>query len=309
MPARPTADPPAPRGGVPLLWPAVALVAAVTVGLGIGGLPVLPPPPEESGEAPAAGGGWRPTPVGAEDAEEAVRLFREGNALFQQGDVLQAKALFERAVATDPGHAFSWANLGNVARELGETDRAIGCHERAFQLTATRPRSSYNLAVSLQTAGRYQPAAVMYQKAITLEREGHGELDVSRAYTNLGVCFQGLGQLEDAVEQYALAKQLRPDLRSANLNYCNIMLPLKGSDAAVGCFSSLLDRDPEFEQATHFGTYAYALGHAPSVSIGLFCHMNRSLLACTHTPGSPPYLSRPLLPYEQVSFDTYAGLF
>jgi tetratricopeptide (TPR) repeat protein len=281
----------------------------VTVGLGIGGLPVLPPPPEESGEAPAAGGGWRPTPVGAEDAEEAVRLFREGNALFQQGDVLQAKALFERAVATDPGHAFSWANLGNVARELGETDSAIGCHERAFQLTATRPRSSYNLAVSLQTAGRYQPAAVMYQKAITLEREGHGELDVSRAYTNLGVCFQGLGQLEDAVEQYALAKQLRPDLRSANLNYCNIMLPLKGSDAAVGCFSSLLDRDPEFEQATHFGTYAYALGHAPSVSIGLFCHMNRSLLACTHTPWSPPYLNRPLLPYEQVSFDTYAGLF
>ena len=130
-----------------LLWPSlVVLASAVAIGLGI----------SRPGDAQGAGAGdaWRSAPAEPADAEAAVLLYREGNALFQQGDVLQARALFERAVATDPGHAFSWANLGNVARELGETEHAVRCHERAFQLTATRPRSSYNLAVSLQTAGR-----------------------------------------------------------------------------------------------------------------------------------------------------------
>jgi tetratricopeptide (TPR) repeat protein len=105
------------------------------------------------------------------------------------------------------------------------------------------------LAVSLQTDSKYLAASIMYKQAISLGDQGLGDVDISRAHTNLGVCFQGLGQLKEAVEQYALAKKLKPDLRSANLNYCNVMLPLKGSDAAVGCFSSLLDRDPAFEQA------------------------------------------------------------
>jgi len=149
-----TRNAPPPVGRVhSLLWPSlVVLAAAVAIGLGISHLP---------GDAQGAGAGdaMRSAPAAPADSEAAVLLYREGNALFQQGDVLQAKALFERAVATDPGHAFSWANLGNVARDLGETEHAVRCHERAFQLTATRPRSSYNLAVSLQTAGRYHTHA------------------------------------------------------------------------------------------------------------------------------------------------------
>jgi predicted TPR repeat methyltransferase len=182
-------------------------------------------------------------------AEEATNFYREGNRLFEQGELSGAEQSYERAVEADPGHVFSWANLGNLLRTRGDIQRAISCHERAYQLSPQRPRSSYNLAVSLQTANKYQAAFIMYTKAIELFDQGLGDLDVSHARTNLGVCLQGLGQLEEAIEQYALAKKLRPDLRSANLNYCNVMLPLKGTDAAVGCFSALLDRDPAFEQA------------------------------------------------------------
>ena len=193
------------------------------------------------------GGGGRPGSGGG-PAVDAAGLYREGNAAYANGDARKAEELFERAVAADAGHAFAWANLGNLLKERGELQRSVACFERAYQLKPSRPRASYNLAVSLQTAGSYEAAAIMFRKAIELVEQGLGELDLSRVHSNLGVCLQGLGQLEEAAEQYALAKKHEPELRSANLNYCNIMLPLKGSEAAVGCFSSLLSRDPEFEQ-------------------------------------------------------------
>jgi len=221
-------------------------VVAVSVLIGVLMLPQSTSSSKEGLESGSTA--WHPQKVPADAEEMAGELYRQGNALFQHGDVQQAEQLFERAVVADPRHAFAWANLGNLLRNQN-TPRAIRCHERAYQLSPQRPRSSYNLAVSLQTDSKYLAASIMYKQAISLGEQGLGDLDISRAHTNLGVCFQGLGQLEEAVEQYALAKKLKPDLRSANLNYCNVMLPLKGSDAAVGCFSSLLDRDPAFEQA------------------------------------------------------------
>ena len=195
-----------------------------------------------------AGWGRGGRPDGGGPAVVAAGLYKEGIAAYENGDDRKAEELFERAVAADAGHAFAWANLGNLLKERGELQRAVKCHERAYQLAPSRPRASYNLAVSLQTAGSYEAAAIMYRKAIELVEQGLGNLTLSRVHSNLGVCLQGLGQLEEAAEQYALAKKHEPELRSANLNYCNIMLPLKGSEAAVGCFSSLLSRDPEFEQ-------------------------------------------------------------
>lgn len=228
----------------------VSAVAVLLVGIFVGLVPQPSDGVSREVDKPAT---FRPDTtaetVSPQKAEEAAQLYRQGNLLFKEGSVQAAESYYERAVDADPTNSFAWANLGNLLRDRRDTQRAIRCHERAFQLSSERPRSSYNLAVSLQTAGKYHAASVMYMRAISLVEEGHGELDLSRVYTNLGVCFQGLGQLEQAVEQYALAKKLRPDLRSANLNYCNVMLPLKGADAAVGCFSSLLDRDPAFEQA------------------------------------------------------------
>jgi hypothetical protein len=56
------------------------LASAVAIGLGI----------SRQGDAQGAGAGdaWRSAPAEPADAEAAVLLYREGNALFQQGDVL-----------------------------------------------------------------------------------------------------------------------------------------------------------------------------------------------------------------------------
>ena len=262
------------KGRIGLASAVAVLLAAILVGL----------------VAPLSGGGSvdpaRPASLPPDAASESKAqgsedLYRQGNLLFKEGNVREAEAYYERAVEVDPTNAFAWANLGNMLRDRQDTQRAIRCHERAFQLSPGRPRSSYNLAVSLQTAGTYQAASVMYTRAISLVEQGLGELDLSRVHTNLGVCFQGLGQLDQAVEHYALAKKLRPGLRSANLNYCNVMLPLKGADAAVGCFSALLDRDPSFEQALS----AAAGVHHLSDNLGAAAQLYQRALAVN--PSSP----------------------
>ncbi|HEX8363183.1 MAG TPA: serine/threonine-protein kinase [Longimicrobium sp.] len=91
----------------------------------------------ERGNLPAAVAGFRR----AVAAAPGNALYRNqlGWALFQSGDMAGAERELQETLRLDPNRAIAHANLGEVRRVQGDTDRAIGNYRRFLELN-TDPR-------------------------------------------------------------------------------------------------------------------------------------------------------------------------
>lgn len=100
---------------------------------------------------------------------EAERLYAQGLAKLQAFDALAARALFERAIAADPGYALSHAALAEAWSQLGYDGNAQAEAKQAVDLSSDLPREN-----KLSIDGRY--------RELTHDREG--AVDVFRTLHN-----------------------------------------------------------------------------------------------------------------------------
>lgn len=108
------------------------------------------------------------TSVPGGDPADAQRWFEAGNAAFRQGDIPQAAAAYERALALRPSHADAWLNLGATYRRQGRIEDAAACARRVLELRPDDPGALNNLANALNAQGRLQEAAGCYRRALEL---------------------------------------------------------------------------------------------------------------------------------------------
>lgn len=131
----------------------------------------------------AAGLGYRPA------ADVAVGL---GNVAYRRGDHGRACALFERALALEPGSVVAARNLGAALAELGDYDGAIARFRQS--LTADPGAAQTHLALGMALARRGKPieAAASLRQAVDLAG-GRGPL-ADAAGTALGELGGGGGE-------------------------------------------------------------------------------------------------------------------
>ena len=87
-----------------------------------------------------------PAALGA--AQTPVELFREGNMLYQQGKVADARQRYEAIVARGLVSGELYYNLGNVCYRMGEIAQAILYYERALRLMPQDDDLQNNLQVA-----------------------------------------------------------------------------------------------------------------------------------------------------------------
>ena len=75
---------------------------------------------------------------------------------------------YQKAIQINPNFANAHHNLGNVFRELGETQQAIDCYQKAIQINPNHADVYHNLGVLMTQAGNLKQAIGYYQKAIGL---------------------------------------------------------------------------------------------------------------------------------------------
>jgi tetratricopeptide (TPR) repeat protein len=173
-----------------------------------------------------------------------------GVALAAKGQLDEAIACFQKAIALEPELANSHNNLGDALKDKGQVDQAIACYQQALALEPKFARAHYNLGVALAAKRQLDEAIAGFRKALALDPKH------AKAHHRLGTALYRKGQLDEAIACYHKAIALDPKLAGAHYNL-GIALSAKGQeDEAIACYQKAIALDP------NNGSAHYNLGTA-----------------------------------------------
>ena len=111
----------------------------------------------------ATSGIWttRPPPTARADRrwpDLVPAIVNLANIRYARDELIEAQALYERAINLDPECFEAHFNLGNIQHDLGRYDRALICYRDAVALNPGYPDAHFYLAVTLEKVGHSQEA-------------------------------------------------------------------------------------------------------------------------------------------------------
>jgi serine/threonine-protein kinase len=202
-------------------------------------------------------------------------------ALGKQNKVEEAVASYRRAIELDPTDARYHMNLGNVLLNQGDPDEALASFRRAASIWSGQ-HDAYAVewnAKALNAIAKLQPYFDHRNRLLATlrgERESKDaeelcaaadlgyargdcqlaihafqlaiEIDpkVARYHMNLGVAFEQLGRLDDAIASYDRAIELDPKEAPLHLDLGNALLKKGELDDAIGCYRECVELDPKY---------------------------------------------------------------
>ena len=141
-----------------------------------------------------------PTPPESDaQAEQAVleASFSEAVQAMEQGNLAEARTVFEQLARDYPDKAGPMANLGIIAFREGDADRAKEWFERALAVNSEQVQALNHLGVIARNAGEFNEAERYYRAALAVDP------DYAPAILNLAFLLDiYLGNPADAVELY-----------------------------------------------------------------------------------------------------------
>lgn len=180
---------------------------------------------------------------GGKDPKDAIVLlerFDEAHAEFVAGKTDLARREFERLVAADPGNPVFVGQLAELCRRTGDLPRAVALYRRAVAIAPSDRDARYNLAVTLQEAGRGDEAFAALKDAIRLD-PGRPE-----AHNALGIALALRGDLEGARSEFARTVELDPHDAKALNNLANALRDLKRPDEAAAAYRRAIALAPSY---------------------------------------------------------------
>ena len=129
-----------------------------------------------------------------------------GGEVHRQGDadnLETAIRLYKRAISINPSHSDSLNNLGKLYNDLGEADSAFEYYSKATNADPNHVQSRINLGLFLHRLGRFSQATETYEEARNIG--GISPVERSEINYNLGVSYQFMGEVLNAVDCYRLA--------------------------------------------------------------------------------------------------------
>lgn len=187
------------------------------------------------------GGRTGPSPAGAN--KPIKTLFRQALALQNQRKLPEAAGVYRQILDSDPKHLDSHNNLGNVLRDMGDTDGSIACYQNAIAIDPGYALAHFNLGNARRKEGRYEEAADCYRRMLDLRP------DFAAACNNLGVTLQNLGRPDEALPWFYRAIALDARYAQAHVNLGNALRDLGRLDDAAESFRQAIKADPRFIDA------------------------------------------------------------
>ena len=202
--------------------------------------------------------------VGAAKAEALGPL---STALRKLGRREDAKRALEQAAECDPANPHHPFNLGVMALEEKDLDRAEGLFTQATERGDGLPQALLNLGFIYKKRGAFDRAEEMYRKAAQQME------DATEAYANLGHLYLSLKRYDEAAKAFLKVRETQPGLLDVNLGLA-LASAHRGDAALVR----------EMLKATVRGTFGDALTAdlpailSPSDTAQLFSEVGRMLV-------------------------------
>jgi predicted O-linked N-acetylglucosamine transferase (SPINDLY family) len=169
--------------------------------------------------------------------------FREGLALHQQGQLVQARQIYQQVLKVQPQHADALHFLGMLARQTGNPAQAVQWIRKSLEIFPDNPAACSNLGNALSDLKRYPEAINSYDKAIALQ-PSHAE-----AYSNRGVALNALKQHQAATASYDKAIALKPDFAQAWCNRGVALHESKRHQEAIASYDKAIALHPNDAEA------------------------------------------------------------
>jgi len=141
----------------------------------------------------------------ARTSNNYIAHYSLGKALFEQGNVDEAIAQYQKALQIKPDYADVHETLGNALLQKGNADEAITQYQAALQINPHNAGAFYNLGNALFEQGNVDEAIAQYRKALQIKP------DYADAHNNLGAALFRQGNVDEAIAQYQRALQIKPD--------------------------------------------------------------------------------------------------
>jgi tetratricopeptide (TPR) repeat protein len=170
---------------------------------------------------------------------DAQAHYNLGLVYFRQGWMDEAIAQYQTALAIQPDYANAHNNLGLIYSRLGRMDEAIAQYQTALTITPNVADVHYNLGNALLRRGRTDDAIAQYQKALVIDP------DDAKARSNLGGALLQQGRMDEAITQYQTVLAITPDPADAHYNLGNALLQRGRMDEAIAQYQTALAIQPD----------------------------------------------------------------
>ena len=168
---------------------------------------------------------------------QAQKLFDRGEQALAKHNLQQACDYYRQAVASDPGFADAYAQLGSTEASLGRLPEAAEEFQKAIDAAPEHQLALSNLAIVLAKLRRFREAGEVARRALKV-LPGSGRVH----YILAASLIEEKGNMEEAIEHLELAGS---DIPSAHLAASDLLAERGRHDEAIRQIEAyLLVADP-----------------------------------------------------------------
>ena len=170
-------------------------------------------------------------------------LTSEAFKYHQEGNLKEAKNIYEQILKHKPNHFDALQLLGILYGQINKKDKAIKLLELALQIKPDDAATLNNYGVILTEVNRTNDSYEVLDKATNIKP------DYAEAYSNKGNALKLLEKYDDAVKAYSKAIQLKPNYAEAYNNRGVIYKELSQMNLALKDLKKAISLKPDYPEA------------------------------------------------------------
>jgi predicted O-linked N-acetylglucosamine transferase (SPINDLY family)/ADP-heptose:LPS heptosyltransferase len=169
-----------------------------------------------------------------EQPQHAEALHLLGVLASQRGQAQLAIDLISQSLRINPDNAVAHSNIGLAFHALNRLDEALASHERALTLEPDYADALYNRGNVLLACQQFDLALNSYDKALSIQP------DYVEALCNRGIVLQKQNRLDEALASYERALAIKSDYAEVLTNRGNVLKDLKRWNEAINSYEQAL---------------------------------------------------------------------
>lgn len=169
-------------------------------------------------------------------------------ALAKTGEIEEAIASYERALANNPNDANAWTNQGILLEKLGQDEQALTSYNKALQINPKSSLALVNKCATLNRLGNYKEALTACENAIAGDGVW-GDTSPDRAWNQRSHALLGLAEYQEALASVDRAININPNFAEAWNNKSAILWHLQKYEDAQQAVEQALEFKPKYSQA------------------------------------------------------------
>jgi tetratricopeptide (TPR) repeat protein len=177
-------------------------------------------------------------------ADMPAKLQR-ARTLHHEGELAQAKVIYEEILITHAKHSEVLNLLGLIAAQTNNLQLAANLIDRAIECDPYNVEAHCNKGTLLRQLNQWDAALICFNQAIAIDN------NLAAAYLNRGLTLQELQQLDAALASCDRAIEINPDFAEAHCGRGVVLQELQQLDAALASCDRAIEINPDFAEAHH----------------------------------------------------------